>query len=123
MVPGPGLVHTRPGLDSGVGPGLVLRLAFGPGHRQAIERIEQRGTLARGPGPDAPHAADRELLTVLHGHQARKSWRETPVDRYGPKRVTADRNTDGWMRSRVRRLGKKARMLMEGGYRDRVAGR
>ena len=74
----PGLVHTRPGLDSEVemGPGPGLRLGFRSGQRQAIERLEELRNLARGPGPDAPHPADRELLTVLDGHLAGKPWRE-----------------------------------------------
>ena len=80
----PGLVHTRPGLDSEVemGPGPGLRLGFRSGQRQAIERLEELRNLARGPGPDAPHPADRELLTVLDGHLAGKPWRETAVDLY-----------------------------------------
>ncbi len=89
----------------------------------ALERLEELSSPARGPGPDAPHPADRELLTVLDGRLAGKSWRETAVDLYGAKRVAANWNADSWMRSRVRRRGKKARSLMEGGYRDLVAGR
>ena len=119
----PELVPTRLGLDSGVAPGLVLRLALGSGQRQAIERLKELGRLARGPGPDARHAADRELLTVLDGRLAGKSWRETAVDLYGAKRVAAEWHPESWMRSRVRRRGKKARFLMQRGYRDLVVGR
>ena len=56
-------------------------------------------------------ARERELLTVLDPRLAGKSWRATAVDLYGAKRVAADWNTDAWIRSRVRRRGKKARML------------
>ena len=93
--------------------GLVLRLGFGSGQTQAIERREELGSLARGPGPDARHPADPELLTVLDGRLAGKSWRETAVELYGAQRVAADWNADSWMRSRERRRGKKARILME----------
>ena len=93
--------------------GLVLRLGFGSGQTQAIERLEEPGSLARGPGPDARHPADPELLTVLDGRLAGKSWRETAVELYGAQRVAADWNADSWMRSRERRRGKKARILME----------
>ena len=53
----PELVPTRLGLDSGVAPGLVLRLALGSGQSQAIERLKELGSLARGPEPDARQAA------------------------------------------------------------------
>ena len=116
-------VDFPPGLDSELEMGLVLRLVFGPGQSQPIERIKELECLVRGPGTDPPHAADGELLTVLDGRLAGKSWHEIAVDIYCANRVAAEWNTDGWMRSRVRRLGKKARRLMEGGYRDLVAGR
>ena len=77
----------------------------------------------RGPGPEGPHAADRELLTVLDERLAGKSWRETAVALYGAERVAAEWDTESWMRSRVRRRGRKARRLMEDGYRDLAAGR
>ena len=102
----PGLVHTRPGLDSEVemGPGPGLRLGFRSGQRQAIERLEELRNLARGPGPDAPHPADRELLTVLDGHLAGKPWREPAVDLYDAKRVAADWKTESWVHARRRRM-------------------
>ena len=111
------------GLESGVATGLVLRRAFGCGQAQPIERFEALERLARGPGPDARHPEDRELLTVLDARLAGKSWRETAVDLYGAQRVAAEWHTESWMRSLVRRRDKKARFLMEGGYRDLVAGR
>ena len=101
----------------------MLRLGFGSGQTQAIERLEEPGSLARGPGPDAWHRADPELLTVLDGRLAGKSWRETAVELYGAQRVAAVWNTESWMHSRVRQRGKKARILMRGGRRYRVAGR
>ena len=114
--------QARPGVDSELEMGLVLRHGFGSGQTQAIERLEALVGLARGPEPDAPHPGDRELLTVLDARLAGKSWRETAVDLYGAKRVAAEWHTESWMRSRVRRRGRKARMLMEGGYRDLVSG-
>ena len=45
------------------------------------------------------------------------------MELYGAQRVVAEWHTESWMRSRVRRRDKKARFLMEGGYRDLVAGR
>ena len=113
-----------PGCDTGTGTGLVL--AVGLGQAQAIERLGTLASLAVRPGSHPwgdRRGTDHELLTVLNGRLAGKSWRETAVDLYGAKRVAAEWNTDSWMRSRVRRLGKKARMLMEGGYRYLVAGR
>ena len=53
----------------------------------------------------------------------RKSWREIAVQHYGAKLVAEEWSTESSMRSRVRRLGKKARFLMESGYRDLAAGR
>ena len=119
----PGRVQAGPGLDSGVGMGLVLRLGFGSGQTPAIEWLKALECLARGPGPDAPHRGDRELLTVLDGRLAGTSWREIAVDIYGAKPVAAEWHADSWIRSRVRRRGKKARILMESGYRGLVAGR
>ena len=47
----PGHVHARPGPDSGVPTGLVLRHALGSGQAQAIERIEEVESLVQGRGP------------------------------------------------------------------------
>ena len=60
-----GLVHA--GLESGVATGLVLRLAFGSGPMQAIERLEALASLARGSGRDAPHPVDREPRPATQG--------------------------------------------------------
>ena len=113
-----------PGSDTGMGTGLVLPVRLG--QAQAIERLGTLASLVARPGPHPRRdrrGTDHELLRVLDGRLAGKSWRESAVDIYGAKRVAAEWNTDSWMRSRVRRLGKKARMLMEGGYRYLVAGR
>ena len=115
--------HSRAGVDADVEMGLVFRLGFGSGQRPPLEWFEELECLARGRGPNAPHDGDRELLTVLDGRLAGKSWREIAVNLYGVKRVAVEWSTDGWMRSRVRRRHKKARFLMEGGYRDLVAAR
>ncbi len=119
----PGPAHARTGFDSEVAAGLVFRLGFGDGQTQALERLEELSSPARGPGPDAPHPADRELPTVPDARLAGKSWRETAVDLYGADAVAAEWHADGWMRARVRRRGEKARMLMESGYRRLAAGR
>ena len=119
----PWLLRARPELDFRVAKGLVFRLAFGADQTQAIERIEELGRLVSGPRPEARQPADRGLLSVLDGRLAGKSWREIAVDLYGAERVAADWSVDGWMRSRVRRYGSKARVLMECGYRDLAAGR
>ena len=115
--------HARVGLDADVEMGLVFRHGFGAGPGAPLEWFEELEYLARGQGPDAPHPGDAELLTVLDGRLAGKSWREIAVDLYGAKRVSAEWSTESWMRSRVRRRYKKARFLMEGGYLDLVAGR
>ncbi len=117
-------VRAEPGPERGQG--LVLRVGFGRESGQAIARLKNLASLA-GASVAAPQGGragvDRELLRVLDGRLAGKSWRETAMDLYGAKEVAAHWNTDSWMRSRVRRRGKKARVLMEGGYRDLVAGR
>ena len=93
---------------------------------QAMGRLRALASVA---GKPAPHpgrdrsGTDRELLTVLDARLAGKSWREAAVDLHGAKRVAAEWDTDSWMRSRVRRLGRRALMLMEGGYRNLVAKR
>ena len=121
-----GAAQVRIGPETGVGidTGLVLRL--GLGQAKAIALIKDIESLTRDIAPDARRrrrSTDRELLEVLDGRLAGKSWRETAVDLYGAERVAADWNTESWIRSRVRRRGKKARFLMQGGYRDLVAGR
>lgn len=60
---------------------------------------------------------------VLDGHLAGKSDRELAVDLYGCERVAAEWSEDSWMRSAVRRRVRKARMIMNRGYRDLAAGR
>ena len=98
---------------------------FDPESTDASVRLEElrrlASELARAP-LNGGRAIDRELLTVLDGRLAGKSWRETAVDLYGADAVTAEWHADSWMRAHVRRRGKKARMLMESGYRDLAAG-
>ena len=112
IVPGSGFEH---------GAGLVVRVGFGPERAQTTAQLEALGRLVEGPGPRP--GADRELLTVLDGRLAGKSWRETAVDLYGADGVASNWYPDSWMRARVRRRGKKARELMEQGYRELAAGR
>ena len=105
-------VRVRAGTGVGIGAGLVLRLGFGHGQADAIARLEDLACLASESGPNRRHGGrgtDGELLTVLDGRFAGKSWRETAVDVYGAKRVAAEWHADGWMRARVRQGG------MEGG--------
>ena len=64
-----------------------------------------------------------ELLVILDCHLAGKSDRELAVILYGSARVAAEWSEDSWMRSAVRRWVRKARMIMNRGYRDLAAGR
>ncbi|WP_428102891.1 DNA -binding domain-containing protein [Candidatus Rariloculus sp.] len=117
-------VRIGPGADTGMGMALVVSVRVG--QAQAMGRLRALASVAGKPGPHPRRdrsGTDHELLTVLDGRLAGKSWREAAVDLYGAKRVAAEWNTDGWMRSRVRRLGRRAHRLMEGGYRDLVAKR
>lgn len=63
-----------------------------------------------------------ELLTALEGRLAGRSLREIAVDLYGAARVAEEWGSDGSMRARVRWRVKQALGLMNGGYRDLVAG-
>ena len=119
-------VRVRAGTGAVIGAGLVLRHVFDPGSADASARLEDLRRVASEPAQHPRHGGsgtDRELLTVLDGRLAGKSWRETAVDVYGAKRVAAEWYADSWMRACVRRRGEKARMLMESGYRDLAAGR
>lgn len=114
------------GSGGAVGSRLVLRVEFGPGLAADIGRLKALNELARNterPLPRARARTDRELLTVLDGRLAGKSWRETAVDLYGAHSVAGQWHPDGWMRARVRRRGRKARALMESGYRALAVGR
>ena len=70
-----------PGSGFGDGAGLVVRVGFGLDEARAKARLEDLGRLVDGPGPGP--GADRELLSVLDGRLAGKSWRETAADLYG----------------------------------------
>lgn len=112
-------------IRAGMGMGLVLQLGFGPGQADEIGRFRDLYRLAFEPEQDARPSRrrfDQELLIVLDGRLAGKSWRETAVDLYGPESVAAEWHADSWMRARVRRRGDKARTLMENNYRHLVAG-
>ena len=63
------------------------------------------------------------MLLALDGKLAGKSTRLIAIDFYGAARVEADWHTDGALRALVRRRIKKSLTLMNGGYRDLVAGR
>ena len=119
-------VRVRAGTSVAIGERLVLRHVFDPESKDASARLEDLRHLASEPASHPRHCGretDLELLTVLDGRLAGKSWRETAVDLYGADAVAAEWHADGWMRARVRRRGEKARMLMESGYRDLAAGR
>ena len=49
--------------------------------------------------------------------------RTIAVELFGPRRVVADYTPDGDLRAKARRRIRKARKLMEYGYRDLAAGR
>ena len=63
-----------------------------------------------------------ELLTALDGRLEGKSLRRIAVDLYGEARVAEEWRSDGSMRGRVRWRVKQALKLMNGGYRDLIAG-
>ena len=63
-----------------------------------------------------------ELLTALDGRLGGKSLRRIAVDLHGEARVAEEWRSDGSMRGRVRWRVKQALRLMNGGYRDLVAG-
>lgn len=112
-------------IRAGMGAGLVLQLGFGPGQVDEVGRLRDLYRLACEPERDPRPSGrrfDQELLIVLDGRLAGKSWRETAVDLYGPESVAAEWHADSWMRARVRRRGDKARTLMEINYRHLVAG-
>ena len=119
-------VRVRAGSGAAIGERLVLRHVFDPESTDASARLEDLRRLASEPArapPNGGRKIDRELLSVLDGRLAGKSWRETAVDLYGADAVAAEWHADGWMRARARRRGEKARLLMESGYRDLAAGR
>ena len=59
---------------------------------------------------------------ALDGRLAGKSLRQIAVDLYGEARVAEEWRSDGSMRGRVRWRVKQALKLMNGGYRDLIAG-
>ena len=107
------------GIESDAG----VAVRIGVGQPEAVARLKDLGSLISGPGPRPRTREDRELLSVLDGRLAGKSWRQTAVDLYGAAAVASDWHADSWMRARVRRRGKKALALMEHGYRELAAGR
>ena len=118
-------VPVRAGTGAAIGARLALWHVFDPESGDASARLEDLRRVASEAAQYPRHGGrgiDRELLTVLDGRLAGKSWRETAVDLYGADAVAAEWHADGWMRARVRRRGEKARMLMESGYRDLAAG-
>ncbi len=63
-----------------------------------------------------------ELLRALDGRLGGKSLRQIAVDLYGEARVAKEWSSDGCMRGRVRWRVKQALTLMNGGYRELIAG-
>ena len=59
---------------------------------------------------------------ALDGRLAGKSLRQIAVDLYGAARVAEEWRSDSSMRGRVRWRVKQALKLMNGGYRDLIAG-
>ena len=119
-------VRVRAGTGAVIGARLALWHVFDPESGDASARLEDLRRVASEPAQHPRHGGrgtDRELLTVLDGRLAGKSWRETAVDLYGADAVAAEWHADGWMRARVRRRGEKARMMMQSGYRHLAAGR
>ena len=61
-------------------------------------------------------------MTALDGRLGGRSLRQIAVDLYGEERVAAEWRSDGSMRGRVRWRVKQALKLMNGGYRELIAG-
>lgn len=59
---------------------------------------------------------------MLDARLAGRSLRLIAVDLYGAARVAKDWHSDGSMRGRVRWRVKQALRLMNGGYREQIAG-
>ena len=59
---------------------------------------------------------------MLGGRLGGKSLRQIAVDLYGEARVAEEWRSDGSMRGRVRWRVKQALKLMNGGYRELIAG-
>ena len=62
------------------------------------------------------------MLTALDGRLGGRSLRQIAVDLYGEARVAEEWRSDGSMRGRVRWRVKQALKLMNGGYRELIAG-
>ena len=64
------------------------------------------------------------MLKAVEGLAAGRKFAEIALEVYGAERV-ADRglDSDGDLRARARRLVKKARFMMKGGYMELAAGR
>ena len=119
-------VRVPAGTGVTIGARLVFRVGFDSGLAEDIGRLQALNRLACNIERPPRHArvrTDRELLIVLDGRLAGKSWRETAVDLYGAECVAGQWHADSWMRARVRRRGHKARVLMESEYRALAAGR
>ena len=69
-------------------------------------------------------SGDGDLLKAVEGLAAGKTLRQIALDVYGADTI-ADRglHSDGDLRAAARRLVKKARFLMKGGYLELAAGR
>ena len=74
--------------------------------------------MGRGAGHE-----EEELLTALKGVRARKSARQIAIDIHGEDEVAASWYSDSARRAQIRRLVRKVRALINGGYRDLAAGR
>ena len=59
---------------------------------------------------------------MLEGRLGGKSLRQIAVDLYGEERVAEEWSSDGPMRGRVRWRVKRALKLMNGAYRELIAG-
>ncbi|MDE0408898.1 MAG: DUF2285 domain-containing protein [Alphaproteobacteria bacterium] len=81
-------------------------------HRRGRDQKRRRG----------PRIPDGELLKALDARLAGRSLRSIAVDLYGAARVAVEWSADGSMRGRVRWRVKQALRLMNGGYRDLIAG-
>ena len=79
-------VRVRAGSGAAIGERLALWHLFDPESTDASVRLEELTRLAGEPALaplNGRRKIDRELLSVLDGRLAGKSWRETAVDLYG----------------------------------------
>ena len=120
-----GQLAIEPG--SGFGPydGVLAQHDLLADQRTFVPHLRDTRALAVGDPPSAGQGCgDADLLTAVAGLAARKSQRQIALEICGAASSAAqDWDPDGDVRAQVRRLVRKARWLMQGGYLELAAGR